>query len=55
MSSIIGIIFAMFFGQFCGSLIAIMVITGYAAVILTPIFNVYYAIIFLVVGGIYTH
>lgn len=31
-------------------LVAICVVSGYAAVILNPIFNVYYALIFFIIG-----
>ena len=37
-------------GAYIGMLVAICVVSGYAAVILNPIFNVYYALIFFIIG-----
>lgn len=41
---------ACFLGSCIGSIVAICVVSAYAAMILNPIFNLYYALIMLIIG-----
>jgi membrane protein implicated in regulation of membrane protease activity len=42
-------------GAFLGMTIAMAVVSGFAAMILVPVFNVYYAAIFFFVGSVYSY
>jgi hypothetical protein len=48
--SLLKVISATILGSYIGMLVAICVVSGYAAVILNPIFNIYYAVIFFIIG-----
>ena len=48
--SLLKVVCAIILGAYIGMLVAICVVSGYAAVILNPIFNVYYALIFFIIG-----
>ena len=52
---VIKVAYAAFLGSMIGVFIPSIIITGFALMIMTPIFNVYYAFIFLVVGSFYTY
>lgn len=49
------LIVAVLTGSFLGQLIAACVVTGFGAMILNPVFNMYYALIFFIVGSGYTY
>ena len=51
----IKIAYAGFLGSMIGVLIPSIIVTGFALMIMTPIFNVYYALIFFIVGSFYTY
>ena len=48
--NLLKVVCAIILGAYIGMLVAICVVSGYAAVILNPIFNVYYALIFFIIG-----
>ena len=48
--SILKLISAILLGAYIGMLVAICVVSGFAAIILNPIFNIYYAFIMFIVG-----
>lgn len=48
------VITAGFVGSIVGMIIGVSVISGYALIILTPVFNIYYALIFFIIGSVYT-
>jgi len=45
---------SMFIGSIVGALTSLIIVTIFAAIILNPIFNVYYASVFLIVGSYYS-
>jgi uncharacterized membrane protein YjjB (DUF3815 family) len=53
--SILKLVVALCCGSFLGSAVAACVVTGFAAMILNPVFNVYYALIFFIVGSGYVY
>ena len=42
-------------GVFCGVFVALAVCTGFAFMILSSLFNIYYALVFFLVGGFYAY
>ena len=47
--------FAAWVGALVGSILSILVVTGFAIVILSDLLNIYYAIIFFVIGSYYSY
>jgi len=46
---------AAWLGALVGSILSILIVTGYAIVILSDILNIYYCIVFFVVGSYYSY
>ena len=55
MLSAIRLIAATLVGSIFGVLVAIMVVCGFAAMILNSILNIYYALLYFVIGALYTY
>jgi len=53
--SAVKLIVALVCGGILGSTVASCVVTGFAAMILNSVFNMYYALIFFIVGSGYTY
>lgn len=53
--SVLKLLFAISCGWSLGAVVSTCVVTGFAAMILNPVFNVYYAVIFFIVGSGYTY
>ncbi len=49
------VILASSLGALIGSFASLIVVMGFAAMILTPVLNVYYAAIFFICGGVSLH
>jgi uncharacterized protein YacL len=48
------IILAGIMGSFMGMFISLFIVFGFTLIIFTPVFNMYYALIFFVIGSVYT-
>ena len=53
--SLVRLSFATILGGTLGVLVAIMVVCGFAAMILNSILNIYYALLYFVVGAVYSY
>lgn len=47
--------FAAWVGALTGSILSILVVTGFAIIILSEFLNIYYALIFFCVGSFYSY
>ena len=55
MKNLFYLIMATNIGALCGFYNSICVVSGLAMVILSPVFNIYYAILFFLCGSYYTY
>ena len=53
--NLLKILLAAFIGSFFGMMVAMCMVSGFAAIILVPVFNVYYAAIFFFIGSMYSY